>query len=216
MPPPDDAAGRALRAFAAATLGELAHELNNRLATMRETVGLLEDLARAGKTGAAGTARAHASLDDQVGRALNLVRALGGLGSALGASHRAFDAGAAVTELLALSERWARRLSLRLEREIAPSLPQAAGDPAVFLCLAHRLLVRCAGGGDAVSGISVRVEAAGTGIAVRLIPAGRRGEGVGAPGAEEEQTDRELADRLGGELTFGGDGAATIRLATLR
>ena len=216
MPHAEQPVERALRMFAAAMLGEIAHELNNRLATMRETLGLLEDLARAGKSGAAGTARAHVSLDEQVGRTLNLVQALGGLGGALGASQPAFDAGAAVAELLALSERWARRLSLRLERQIAENLPAATGDPAVFLCLVHRLLVRCAGGGNAASGICVRVEKTGTGIAVRLVPMDARDRGPATPGAEEEQTDRELAARLGGELTFEGEGAATVTLSPAR
>jgi hypothetical protein len=216
MPQAESPVERALRSFAAAMLGEIAHELNNRLATMRETVGLLEDLARVGKTGAGGTARAHAALDDQVGRALNIVRSLGGLGGSLGPAAAGFDAGAAVTELLAMTERWARRHSLRVEREIADHLPRAAGDPALFLCLAHRLLVRCAGGGDAVGGISVRVEAAGTGIAVRLVPMGSRDRGSAAPAADEEEIDRGLAMRLDGALSFEGDGAATIRLATLR
>ena len=105
----------------------------------------MEDLARAGKAGAAGTARAHASLDDQVGRALNIVRTLSGLGGALGATGGGFDAGAAIGDLLGLTERWARQHSLRIEREIAAGLPRAGGDPALFLCLAHRLLVAVRG-----------------------------------------------------------------------
>ena len=76
MSPADDAVDRALRAAEAALIALAAHELSNRLATMRETVGLLDDLARAGKSGASGTARAHASLDEQVERALAVVRAL--------------------------------------------------------------------------------------------------------------------------------------------
>ena len=105
----------------------------------------MEDLARAGKTGAAGTARAHSSLDDQVGRALNIVRTLAGLGGALGAAGRGFDAGAAIGDLLGLTERWARQQSLRLERDVADDLPRAGGDPALFLCLTHRLLVALRG-----------------------------------------------------------------------
>src|SRR5512137_1161852 len=136
-------------------LGLAAHELNNRLATMRETVGLLEDLARAGKAGAAGAARAHASLDDQVARTLNIARTLGGLGGALGSDAGAFDAGAAVIDLLALNERWARRLTLDIERRVPDRLPRAAGDPGAFLCLAHRLLLRCAGEGGPGSGVVV-------------------------------------------------------------
>ena len=86
----DEAVERAVRSFAAAMISLATHELNNRLAVMRETVGLLEDLARAGKSAAAGTARAHGSLDDQVGRALNVVRTLGGLGGAIGAPAAGF------------------------------------------------------------------------------------------------------------------------------
>ena len=213
MPHADDAVARAVRSFAAAMVGEIAHELNNRLATMRETVGLLEDLARAGKAGAGGTARAHASLDDQVGRALNIVRALGGIGTALGAGVGAFDAGALVGELLALTERWARRLSVHVERDIAGRLPLAAGDPAVFLCLVHRLLVRCDGG--AGRGVRVRVERDGDGVAVRLVPTGAHAAGAAAPAADEEQIDRELAAQLGGTLTLDGGGAAALRLAAV-
>ena len=215
MPPADDAVARAVRSFATAMVGEIAHELNNRLATMRETVGLLEDLARAGKAGAGGTARAHASLDDQVGRALNIVRALGGIGTALGGGIAAFDAGALVGELLALTERWARRLSVHVERDIAGRLPLAAGDPAVFLCLAHRLLVRCAGDGGAGRGVRVRVERDGDGVAVRLVPTGAHAAGAAAPAADEEQIDSELAAQLGGTLTLDGGGAAALRLAAV-
>jgi hypothetical protein len=215
MPPVDDAAERAVRSFAAAMTGEIAHELNNRLATMRETVGLLEDLARAGKAGVAGTARAHASLDDQVGRSLNIVRTLGGLGGALGAAAGDFAAGAAIGNLLALTERWARRRSLRLEHEIAPDLPAAAGDPAIFLCLAHRLLVRCGERLQPGGGIALRAVRDGAGIRVSLAPKGGQDKLSAATSADEEEIDRELARRLGGELLLDGGSALTLKLAAL-
>lgn len=214
MPPADTiAVERALRSFAAEMIGLAAHELNNRLAVMRETVGLMEDLARAGKAGAAGTARAHSSLDDQVGRALNIVRTLSGLGGAIGAAADGFDAGAAIGDLLGLSERWARQHSLRIEREVAAGVPRAGGDPALFLCLAHRLLVDCAASLRAGGGITLRIDRAGAGIRIELRPAGERAAGIAAPGADDDGINRELARRLGGELMFEGGGAATIRLA---
>jgi hypothetical protein len=213
MPPVEEAVERAVRSFAAAMIGEIAHELNNRLATMRETVGLLDDLARAGRAGTAGTARAHASLDDQVGRGLNIVRSLGELGLALGASTATFDAGAAVGELLGLSERWARRHSLRLERDIADDLPAAAGHPAVFLCLAHRRLLRCGAAQPDGGGVLVRVSRAEGGMAVRLAATGTNRQGASAAAAEDEEIDRELATRLGGTLILESDGVATIWLA---
>jgi len=214
VPPADDASvERALRAFAAATIGLAAHELNNRLAVMRETVGLMEDLARAGKGAAAGTARAHASLDDQVGRALNIVRTLSGLGGALGAAGGGFDAGAALGDLLGLTERWARQHSLRLEREVAGDLPRAGGDPALFLCLTHRLLVAGAASLRPGGSIVLRAGRDGDGIRLALYPAGEQTEGATAPGADDDGINRELARRLGGELVFEGGGNATIRLA---
>jgi hypothetical protein len=212
---PDDAAERAVRSFAAAMIGEVAHELNNRLATMRETVGLLEDLARAGKAGAAGTARAHAALDDQVGRALNIVRTLGGLGGALGAAAVGFDAGSAIADLLGMTERWARRRSLGIEREVAPGLPPAAGDPAIFLCLAHRLLLRCVEGLQSGGSVVLRVVRDGNGLRVSLAPAGGRAAPNTATDADEEGIDRELARRLGAELLLEGGGGATMKLAAL-
>jgi hypothetical protein len=211
----DDTVERAVRSFAAAMIGELAHELNNRLATMRETVGLLEDLARAGKAGVAGTARAHASLDDQVGRSLNIVRTLGGLGGALGAAAGGFDAGAAIADLLGMTERWARRRSLGIERKIAADLPRAAGDPAIFLCLAHRLLVRCAEGLQSGGSIVLHAVRDGSGLRVSLAPAGGPA-GLGATtDASEGGIDRELARRLGGELVLEGGGVPTIKLTAL-
>jgi hypothetical protein len=214
MQPADDAAvERALRSFAAALIGLAAHELNNRLAVMRETVGLMEDLARAGKAGVAGTARAHASLDDQVGRALNIVRTLSGLGSALGATGGGFDAGAALGDLLGLSERWARQHSLRIERDVAAGLPRSSGDPALFLCLTHRLLVGCAAGLRPGGSILLRADRDGDGVRVGFQPAGERAGGGTEPGAADDGINRELARRLGGELVFEGGGAPTIRLA---
>ena len=135
----------------------------------------MEDLARAGKSGAAGTARAHSSLDDQVGRALNIVRTLSGLGGALGAARGSFDAGAAIGDLIGLTERWARQKSLRIEREIAADLPRAGGDPALFLCLVHRLLV--GGAGTLQPGGSILLRAVRDGAAVRVesAPGGEAG-----------------------------------------
>jgi hypothetical protein len=211
-----DAVESAVRSFAAAMIGELAHELNNRLATMRETVGLLEDLARAGKAGAAGTAKAHASLDDQVGRSLNIIRTLGGLGGAFESSDKGFDAGAAIGDLLAMTERWARRRSLAVGREVAADLPRAAGDAALFLCLVHRLIVRCAETQGAEGGVLLRVERVGDRILVRLGPMGSRQAGTAVPALDDEVVDRELALRLGGELVLEGGGAATIALAAAR
>ena len=214
MPPAEDAAvERAVRSFAAAMLGLAAHELNNRLAVMRETVGLMEDLARAGKSGAAGTARAHASLDDQVGRALNIVRTLSGLGGALGAGGGGFDAGAAIGDLLGLTERWARQQSLRIEREVAADLPRAGGDPALFLCLLHRLLTGSAETLQPGGSILLRVVRDGAAVRVSLHPAGKRAETAAVPGTDDDEINRELARRLGGALLFEGGGVSTIRLA---
>jgi hypothetical protein len=212
--PVDDAAvERAVRSFAAAMLGLAAHELNNRLAVMRETVGLMEDLARAGKAGAAGTARAHSSLDDQVGRTLNIVRALSGLGGALGAGAGGFDAGAAIGDLIGLTERWARQNSLRIEREVAADLPRAGGDPALFLCLVHRLLVGGAGALQPGGSILLRAVRNGDTVRVSLHPAGKRAEPPAVPGTDDEEINRELARRLGGALLFEGGGVSTVRLS---
>jgi signal transduction histidine kinase len=215
MQPVDDAVERAVRSFAAAMIGEVAHELNNRLATMRETVGLLEDLVRAGKAGAAGTARAHTSLDDQVGRSLNIIRTLGGLGGALGTTARGFDAGAAIGDLLAMTERWAHRRSLAIERDIAVDLPRAAGDAALFLCLVHRLICQQAERLQPEGGIALRAVRDGSGIRVSLAPKGDRAGLRAATDANEEEIDRELARRLGGELLLEGGGALTLKLAAL-
>ena len=216
MPPVEDAAiERAVRSFAAAMLGLAAHELNNRLAVMRETVGLMEDLTRAGKAGAAGTARAHSSLDDQIGRALNIVRTLSGLGGTLGAAGGGFDAGAATGDLVGLTERWARQQSVRIEREFAANLPRAGGDPALFLCLVHRLLTGSAETLQPGGSILLRAVRDGAAVRVSLHLEGKRTETAGVPVTADEEINRELARRLGGELLFEGGGAPTFRLATL-
>lgn len=216
MPHADDAAvERAVRSFAAAMIGLAAHELNNRLAVMRETLGLLEDLAHAGKTGAAGTARAHSSLEDQVGRASNIVRTLSGLGGALASSEAGFDVGAATRDLLGLTERWARQHALRIDLEVADRLPTTGGDPGLFLCLAHRLLVGCAATLRSGGSIAVRVDRDGSGVRLGLRPAGERADGPSTAGTDDDGINRELARRLGAELVFEGGGAPTLRLAAL-
>lgn len=214
MPAAEDAAvERAGRSFAAALLGLAAHELNNRLAVMRETVGLMEDLARAGKTGAAGTTRAHAALDDQIGRALNIVRTLSGLGAALGDHGGGFEAGAATGDLVGLTERWARQLSLRIEHEIAADLPRAGGDPALFLSLMHRLLTGSAETLQPGGKILLRVVRDGAAARVSLHPEGKRAETAAGPGTADDEINRELARRLGATLLFEGGGVSTVRLS---
>lgn len=213
MQPVDDAAvERAVRSFAAAMIGLAAHELNNRLAVMRETVGLMVDLAQAGKAGTGGTARAHVSLDDQVGRALNIVRTLSGLGGALGAAGGGFDAGAAIGDLVGLTERWARQNSLRIEREAADGLPRAGSDPGLFLCLTHRLLLGCAANLRPGGSIILRLDRDGAGIRIGLNPAGAPAGGDATPGTDDDGINRELARRLGGELLFEGGGGPTFWL----
>ena len=203
----------ALRAFAAGMIALAAHELNNRLAVMRETVGLMEDLARAGKSGVAGTARALSSLDDQVGRALNIVRTLGGLGGALGSAGRDFDAGATLGDFLGLTERWARQHSVRIEREVAGDLPRASGDPVHFLCLTHRLLVACAADLRPGGSIVLRLDREGAGLLLRVRPEGERAGATAAPGVADDAINRELARRLGAGLLYEGGGAPTIKMA---
>lgn len=216
MPPADDPVEGAVRSFAATLIAEAAHELNNRLATMRETVGLLEDLARAGRSGASRTDRAHATLDDQVGRALNTVRMLGSLAGGLSPATGGFDAGAAVDALVALNAPRARRRSLQIEREVAGGLPAAAGDPALFLCLVHRLLERCAAPLRAGGSVAVRVGPAGDGTAVHLVPSGDREAGRLPSEAGDDEINLELARRLGGQLLFEAGGAASVRLPAIR
>ncbi len=215
MPPTDDAVARAVRSFAAQAVDLAAHELNNRLAVMRETVGLMEDLARAGKAGAPGAARAQASLDDQVGRALNIVRALSGLGGSLGAADGGFDAGGVLGDLLGLAERWARRHSLRIESEIASGARVASGDPALFLCLVNRLLERGADGLGPGGVLGVRLRVEGGRVRVEFRATGERSRGKGT-GQDEEEADRGLAERLGGKLLSEEGDVTTIELAAAR
>ena len=204
---------RALRSFAAAMLGLAAHELNNRLAVMRETVGLMEDLAHAGKAGAAGTARAHSSLDDQIGRALNIVRTLSGLGDALEASGGGFDAAAAIGDLVGLTERWARQQAVRIERSTAVDLPRAGGDPALFLCLLHRLLTAGAGTIQPGGSILLRAVRDGAAVKVSLHPTGKRSGTAAVAETDDDEINRELARRLDGTLLFEGGSVSTVRLS---
>jgi hypothetical protein len=69
-----------------------------------------------------------------------------------------------------LTERWARQHSLRMEREVAGDLPRASGDPALFLCLTHRLLLGCAANLRPGGGIVLRAESGGGGIRIGLHP----------------------------------------------
>jgi len=216
QPAENTAIDRAVRTFAAAMLELAAHELNNRLAVMRETLGLLEDLTRAGKSGAAGTARAHSSLEDQVGRALNIVRTLSGLGGALGASGDNFDVGAATGDLVGLTERWARQQSVRIELEIGRELPRAGGDPALFLCLLHRLLTRYAETLQPGGSMLLRAVRDGGAVRVSLHATGKRPETETLPETDDDEINRELAHRLDGTLTIEGGGTPMIRLAAPR
>jgi hypothetical protein len=50
---------------------------------------------------------------------------------------------------------------------------------------------------------------------VSLHPTGKRAETAAVPGTDDDEINRELARRLGGNLVFEGSGVSTFRLAAL-
>lgn len=183
------------RRFAGTVLATATHEMNNRLATLGESVGLVADLLGAVK-GAKGEAvqealRAAARLEEQVGGLASLVRHLGGFADALRGAGPT-ELGRAVEEVLALTERLARQRRVRVARELAPGLPAVAADPTALRHLVHRLVTEAAERAGAEGRVLVQTLREGGRAGIRVSPGGPAGDATRrlahATGARLEET----------------------------
>lgn len=132
--------------FAGEVLAVFVHEVNNRLATLQEKVGLLGDLlgaAGAGKAeGVRESLRVAAGLEDQIALIAELTRRLDGFSRRLGAADGRIELPAALEELLELTDRRARQKTIRIEKDFAVRVPPLRVEPATFLFLIHHLVSR--------------------------------------------------------------------------
>jgi hypothetical protein len=187
------------------------HEVNNRLATLGETLGLLGDLLATVK-GAKGDAvreclRAAAGLEPQLAQLAEINRRLGRFADVVSAAGPT-DTNAALDDLLALTDRLARQRQVRVERAFATGLPRVAAEAGAFLLLAHHLVLR--GYGRCAPGGVLRVATAreGDGVALRVAPAAPAPGGAGVDDAV-----RALAAAAGAQLEAGQAGEVTARFA---
>lgn len=135
-----------LLGFAGSVLGVYVHEANNRLATLKESVGLLGDLLQAARSGRAEgvkeSLRLAADLEKQISSFAALNRHLEGFAEGLQSPSEGIELPRSLDGLLSLTARLARQKRIRIQTAAARSIPPLPLEPAAFLLLVHHLVTR--------------------------------------------------------------------------
>jgi C4-dicarboxylate-specific signal transduction histidine kinase len=198
--------------LAGEVLAAAVHEVNNRIATLEQGLGLVGDLLEGAKGGRGAEAVAAAArLTPELARLAELNRRLGLLADGLRAGAPGVEPSAAVAALLELTERVGRRREVRVASELAAGLPALAVDRAGLWLLVHTAvtaaLERCAGKAT----LRVATLRKGNEVGIRLAVSG--GAGSGPIG---DEVCPRLAVALGGRWEEAGGGEATAWFAAPR
>lgn len=131
-------------AFFGAITASVSHELNNVIAIVDQTGGLLQDMIAARERGTAidadRLARAAESVRQQAARGLGIIRRLNRFAHSADEPSCAFDASEVIENLAGLCQRFAELKRVRLEFRPAPDAGKVVGSPfllqaAVFQAL---------------------------------------------------------------------------------
>jgi C4-dicarboxylate-specific signal transduction histidine kinase len=203
--------------FIGKVLSAFSHELNNHLAVIKESAGLMGDIIAMGKTSARqGERRSLAtlqSIEAQVGKTSGLCKYLGRFAHRMDGPSSMFDINEIIEELIALMNRTARQRGVTLERDFDRSVPLLSSDPLCLQFVMFSLAEEMMDGLERKGCIVFRTACSSGAVTLEIIP---RGERLPSPGESAGDAHELLGDtvkELGGVLSLHGrDGAASITL----
>jgi len=200
--------------FIGRILAGFTHEINNYIAIIKESVGLMGDMIKAGKSGK-NESRQYleiiASIEEQIERSLDLFRYLNRFAHKMDMPRVSFNVNESMEELLALMNRFANQRKIRLETDFQKDLPSIQSDPAMLqflvFCFVREKLDRL----DKNSRITVKTARRDNSVTIAMIPQGNRVE------AETErlyspEIHEHVIRLLGGEILEREDQGIQITL----
>jgi nitrogen-specific signal transduction histidine kinase len=158
--------------FIGRILAGFTHEIKNYIAIVKESVGLMGDMIKAGKWGK-NESRQYleiiGSIEDQIERSLDLFRYLNRFAHKMDTPRVSFSVNEGMEELLALMNRFANQKKIRLEANFEKGLPSVVSDPAMLqflvFCFVREKLDRL----DANGRITVRTVRADGSVRIAIV-----------------------------------------------
>jgi C4-dicarboxylate-specific signal transduction histidine kinase len=117
--------------FIGKVLCVFSHDINNQLAVVKESIGLIGDLIESGKTSRKdlqNISEIIGSIENQIKRTAYFCGNLAGFGHGMGETSSAFSVNKSVEELIVLLNRLASQKRITLEKDLKADLPLIEGN----------------------------------------------------------------------------------------
>ena len=162
--------------FIGKVLSVFTHELNNHLAIIKESAGLIEDTLRfqksSGKYDIEEGLKVIQSIENQIGKTAWICKKLNGFGHRMDRALSTFSVNESIEELLILVHRVASQKKVTFEKDFDEDMPQISSDPAklqfVVFCFIDKNLKRL----DKDSSLIFKTTYSGDSIRISIIPKG--------------------------------------------
>jgi C4-dicarboxylate-specific signal transduction histidine kinase len=189
-------------------LSVFTHELNNHLAIIKESAGLIEDTLRlqksSGKYDIEESLKIIQSIENQIGKTAWICKKLNGFGHRMDRALSTFNVNESLEELLVLLNRVANQKRVSFEKDFDEDMPQISSDPAklqfIVFCLIEKGLNRL----DRDSSIVLKTAQAGGSIKISIIPKGNFIESD-ERGICSEEIVQYVGEQLGGSISMNAE-----------
>lgn len=189
--------------FIGKVLSVFTHELNNHLAIIKESAGLIEDTLRlqksSGKYDIEESLKIIRSIENQIGKTAWICKKLNGFGHRMDRALSTFNVNESLEELLVLLNRVANQKKVSFEKDFQEDIPPVCSDPAglqlIVFCSIDRLLKSL----DKDSSLIFKTKYSGDSIRISIIPKGdfiESGEREICP----EDISQYVIEQLGGSI----------------
>jgi signal transduction histidine kinase len=182
--------------FMGKILAGFTHEINNHLAIVRESAGLMSDMIRFGS----GQGKGHeeyleilGSIEEQIGKSNTHFRYLNRFSHRMDSPVSTFSINECLEELVALMRRFAGQKKMTITTVFREDLPSVTSDPSLFECLVFTFLEEAIreAEGDEVITVTTHL---GEGAAVATIASMGRIYQI-------DETQRYIAAEIGAEVS---------------
>jgi len=202
--------------FIGKVLSVFTHELNNHLAIIKESAGLVEDTLRVqkstGKYDIEESLKVIGSIENQIGKTSWICKKLNGFGHRMDKPLSTFSVNESIEELLVLLSRIANQKRVGFEKDFQEGIPPLHNDPTKLQLVVFCLIDRNLNTLDKDGSIILKTAHSGGSIIVNVFPKGTFIE----PGEEEicsEEICQYAIAQLGGSISHeAAGGGVTITL----
>lgn len=191
--------------FIGKTLSVFTHEVKNHLAILKESIGLIGDLAEMGKISSkeeiSESLKVIQSIENQIGKTAWFCTQLNRFGHRMDRPLSNFDVNEAMEELTELLSRLAAQKRIALRKNFGTDLPPLYSNPAqlqfLIFCLIEKNLQRIDGGGA----IILKTTHTGDSITIDIIPEGNIIESKEEEVICNDDICELIIGRLGGDIS---------------